>query len=218
MPNKMTIRQCMDFALQLLNQYSITGTLVPLSYNDQSDTELRMINLINDAQMEIAKTVKPIVETMTVEIPEPERGAPIENISVSMPEDFICASRVYFTPANGLKQTMEEGSNYMWLGDDTLLLPNRPAGTYRIEYHRFPVRYDKDVDKSTELDNTPDTHEAIPYYIAAVISLDENQRAYFALYNIWETRLSRLGYKPAHAVRTFVHDVYGFDNFLGVDC
>ena len=85
MPNKMTIRQCMDFALQLLNQYSITGTLVPLSYNDQSDTELRMINLINDAQMEIAKTVKPIVETMTVEIPEPERGAPIENISVSMP-------------------------------------------------------------------------------------------------------------------------------------
>lgn len=206
----------MDFALQLLNQYSITGTLVPLSYNDQSDTELRMINLINDAQMEIAKMVKPIVESMTIEVPEPVRGAPMEDIAVSMPDDFNHVIGVYFTPANGFNQTTVDASTYKWLGDDTILLPNRPAGIYRIEYNRFPVRYDKDVDQSTELDNTPDTHEAIPYYIAAIISLDENQRAYFALYNVWETRLSRLGYKPAHAVRTMVQDVYGFDNFWGV--
>lgn len=214
---KMTIRQCMDFALQLLNQYSITGALVPLSYNDQADAELRMINLINDAQMQIATTAKPIIEVMDIEVPEAASREPLSDIPVSMPDNFNAASAVYFTPAHGHDRKLVDARSYKWLGDDTILLPTRPAGTYRIEYSRYPERYESTVDKNTVLDNTQDTHEAIPYFVAAIIALDENQRAYFALYNIWETRLSRLGYKPAHANHTQVVDVYGFNNFQGVD-
>lgn len=213
---KMTIRQCMDFALQLLNQYSIAGALVPISYNDQADTEKRMINLINDAQMQIATTAKPITEFFTVEVREPTKEDPKETEEVDMPDGFDKPSAIYFTPARGGQILPVDAGKYKWLGDDTLVLPRRPAGTYRVEYTRFPIRFAPDTPQTAVLDNTPDTHEIIPYFVAAMIAVDENPKAYFALYNVWETRLSRLGYKPAHAVSTQVADVYGFSQFGGV--
>lgn len=213
--SKMTIRDCMDAALQLLNQYSIAGTLVPLSYNDQSDDENRMINLINDAQMQIATTVRPIEERLSFVVPEPELTEPDRYIENEMPEGFNNPIALYFTPSKG-PQIMTDANRYKWLGDNTLLLPNRPAGTYDLVYGRVPVRYDKDTDKTTALDNKPDTHEIIPYYVAAMIAIDDNPKAYYALYNVWETRLSRLGMKPAHAVSTQIEDVYGFNMFGGL--
>ena len=80
---KMTIRQCMDAVLQLLNQYSIAGSLVPLSYNDQKDTENRMINLINDAQMSLATTVRPIHASVRIIN---------EDIPNLLPNDRYCLS------------------------------------------------------------------------------------------------------------------------------
>lgn len=211
---KMTIRDCMDFALQLLNQYSITGTLVPLSYNDQADTELRMINLINDAQMQIAITVKPIEVKMEIEVPEPEKNEPIAEIATEMPEDFIDMTALYFTSKRGRVTRTVDASVYKWIGDTTLILPGVPLGTYTLMYSRYPERYSKDVSFDTELDNTPDTHEIIPYFVAAMIALDENPKAYSALYNVWETRLSRLGMKNPKASAVRVDDVYGFDRGL----
>lgn len=212
---KMTIRACMDSALQLLNQYSIAGTLVPLSYNDQADTELRMINLINDAQMTIATTVKPIEAVHEFDVPVIKKPAMIE---VQMPDDFNHVLAIYFTRAGDPNRMPVpiDASRYKWIGDSLLLVPNQPAGHYRITYNRYPVRYDMSTSKDTELDNKPDTHEIIPYFVAAMIAVDENPKAYYALYNVWETRLARLGYKPPHAVSTQVEDMYGFDSFGGV--
>ena len=212
----MTIRGCMDFALQLLNQYSIAGALVPLSYNDQADAENRMINLINDAQMEIATTVRPIDELQDYIVPEVPINTPLEDIVCEVPEDYYRHEAMYFTPLKGRVRVMIDAAHYKWIGEHTLLLPNKPAGTYTMQYCRYPHRYEADVDKDTPLDNTPDTHEIIPYYVAAMIALDENPKAYYALYNVWETRLSRLGMKAPHAVSTLVQDVYGFDNFRGL--
>ena len=216
---KMTIRACMDATLQLLNQYSITGTLVPLSYNDQADTEMRMLNLINDAQMAIATTVKPIEARLKFAAPELPNDTPNAVIEQQMPDDFNHAIAIYFTPAegqNGLPMPIDAG-RYKWMGDDLLVVPNRPAGNYEVVYNRFPVRYDETTEvDTTELDNKPDTHEIIPFYVAAMIAVDENPKAYYALYNVWETRLARLGYRPPHAVSTQVQDAYGFDDFGGV--
>lgn len=213
---KTTIRQCMDAAFQLMNQYSIAGALVPLSYNDQADAENRMVNLINDAQMEIATAAKPIAASLEVDVPEPEPGAPLGQIRVEMPEDFNHFLGIYYTPANGRNLMTIDANKYKWLNNDVLLLPDRPAGKYLIEYNRFPEHYPSDIDKSTELDNSPDTHAAIPYYVAAMLLIDENPKAYYALYNTWETRLARLTMKPAHAVSTQIEDVYGFNQFRGV--
>ena len=216
---KMTIRACMDAALQLLNQYSIAGTLVPLSYNDQADTEMRMLNLINDAQMAIATNVKPIEDSLEFEAPELPNDAPSAMIEQQMPDNFNYCIAIYFTPKTGqnrMPMPIDAGS-YKWIGDSLLMVPNRPAGSYKVVFNRFPVRYDETTDiETTELDNKPDTHEIIPYFVAAMIAVDENPKTYYALYNVWETRLARLGYRPPHAVSTQVQDMYGFDDFGGV--
>lgn len=215
---KMTIKECMDAAYQLMNQYSIAGTVVPLSYNDQADTQLRMINLINEAQMEIATTVKPIEEFFTFEAPELPNDAPMATIEQEMPEGFNHAIAIYFEPKHDRRLGFMpiDAGKYKWLGDETLVVPNRPAGTYKVLYNRFPEMYPADVDLETELDNKPDTHVIIPYFVAAMCIMDDNQKAYYGLYNVWETRLARLGYKPPHAVSTQVTDIYGFDNFGGI--
>lgn len=215
---RMTIRQCMDAALQLLNQYSIAGSIVPLSYNDQADTENRMLNLINDAQMQIATTVKPIDASVVIEVPEPESNVPLGEISTKMPDGFNHSTAIYFKPLNDFVTRTVDARKYKWVGDDTLILPDRPAGTYTVVYNRYPERYDSTTDvDTTELDNTPDTHEIIPYFVAAMIAVDENPKTYYAMYNVWETRLARLGQKPAHATPNEMIDVYGFGYFGGID-
>jgi len=202
----------MDSALQLLNQYTIHGTQVPLAYNDQIDTELRMINLINDAQMQIATTVKPIEKLITLSVPEPDINDPVVDLTFIMPDDFNYALGITYTPLKGRIRTSVEANRYKWLDEHHLLLPSKPGGTYTITYNAYPIRYAADVERTTPLENTPDTHEAIPYYVAAMLALDENASAYQALYNVFETRLSRLGNKPAHATVAMVTDAYNFFN------
>lgn len=213
---RMTIGQCMDFAFQLLNQYSIAGNLVPLSYNDQADDQNRMLNLINDAQMELATTVRPIYSSVTITVPPIDPRVPTTDIATKMPYDFYMPETVRFTPLHGHDQTMREAPRYKWQNNDELLVPSRPAGSYLIDYKRYPKRYEPGTSKSIELDGTPDTHEAIPYYVAAMIALDQNPKAYSALYNVWETRLARMGMKTPYTSVTTVEDDYGFDRFVGL--
>ena len=220
----------MDAAFQLLNHYSIAGNIVPLSYNDQADDKNRMLNLINDAQMAIAMSVRPISAFMTVDMPILPTGTALAEIEVHMPENFDQVLNIYFTPALDENGRVTGGTSeccgpftrnarqYQWIGDDVLLLPNKPAGTYRIEYSRYPQRYTTTTPENTELDNTPDTHPPIPYYVAAMIAAEENPKLYYVLYNIWETRLARLvEKKKPYAVVHQICDVYGFNRFMGVE-
>lgn len=231
---QMTIKECKDAAYQLLNHYSIAGDIVPLTYNDQQDDDNRMLNLINDAQMYIATSIKPISTFETVVVPVLDKSVPYAEIEVNMPEDFDEIIAIYFFPAldaNGrpveggggkdcccTQQFMKNWRSYRWLGDKILYLPNRPAGTYKIEYARYPVRYTAETPETTELDNTPDTHPPIPYYVAAMIAVEENPKLYYALYNVWETRLARLvERKKPYANVNQICDVYGFNHYWGVD-
>ena len=208
----MTIQECIDASLKLLNQYSIMGVIVPDSYNDQEDDKLRMmVPLINDAVMEIATNARPIIAYTEFTVPKKDPNEPFKDLKFDMPEDFDRAVAIFFTPAFGRNQTTNEADYYKWFGDDTIAVPNLYAGTYRIEYMRFPHQYDASTPLTTEIDNTPDTHNPIPYYVAAMIANYDDQKAYYNLFNQWEIRLSRLGYKPPHATFEQVRDVYGFN-------
>ena len=190
------------------------GVDIPLTYNDQEDDIKRMVMpLINDAMMEIATNVRPIYTYVEFTVPKKNLNEPFKDLQFQMPEDFDRAVAVYFTPAFGRNQTTDEADYYKWYGDDTFTVPDRYAGTYRVEYMRWPAQYDEATDVNTELDNTPDTHSVIPYYVAAMIANWDDQKAYYNLFNQWETRLSRLGYKPPHATFERVRDVYGFNVF-----
>jgi len=228
MPNVMTVEQCINSSLRLLNQYSITGTIVPLTYNDSSDDVARMIDLINDGQMEIATVARPIHGHIEITVPHTDNRITEDIVTDvgALDTQFNHGESVLFTPSEGLDRRTIEAPEYKWIDHDVIAVPNRPAGVYRVEYQKFPTRFRTDLLTMTaqeradlyasELDNTPDTHEIIPYFVAAMVAQDQNKASYQALYNVWETRLARLNIKPARATRTEIKDVYGFSNFSGV--
>lgn len=207
----MTIQECIDASLKLLNQYTIMGQKIPSTYNDQEDDKIRMLPLINDAIMEIATVARPILAFTEFEVPKKDPKEPIKDLDFAMPSDFDRATAVLFTPAFGRDRTAREANDYKWLGNDVILVPNLYPGTYRVEYMRYPAQYDDNTPLTTILDNTPDTHTIIPYYVAAMIANYDDQKAYYNLFNQWEVRLSRLGYKPPHATMEKIQDVYGFE-------
>ena len=62
----MTLGQIADMSLQLINQYSVAGTKVAASYNNQQDYINRINYLVNDAQNIIATTTKRIFARMNI--------------------------------------------------------------------------------------------------------------------------------------------------------
>jgi len=219
----MKVKECVENALRLLNQYSIAGSVIAESYNAQGDDIARMVSLINDAEMEIAKTVRPISEKFYFEVTKENQHTGWYEIEKPEDYDRFCAIKFMRPLGSSGKYHVPEfvdASEYRQLEDGTIYLPTDVIGKYLIEYYRFPVHLDptmSDADMAvTDLDNLPDTHEAIPYFVASMIALDSNTYAYAALNNAWETRLARLNNKPARAENHVVTDVYGFDHFHGI--
>lgn len=318
----MTVKQCRDIAMQHINQYSIAGQTVPLSYNNQADYQNKIINLINDAQMEIAKTTKRIpaqfkivqsaipslvkitetkskidkdettnysgkgfaksyyfeisgtgtvyveskaedkdewtvIKTITTE-PAAEGGfnvyrghiEPTERVRLrfsgespylfrnvgiyacGFPDDSLippCVDMFSYDLPDDLYQIDGRGipratlgtgelkyrKDYMWVGEKTLLLRSDLVGEFVVDYFRFPIRLDNNIDdENTYLDNTPDTHEAIPYYVASMLCRHDNAYIADTLYNLFEVKLSRFA-EGARSEATMIEDVYGFDSMFG---
>lgn len=316
----MTVKQCRDIAMQHINQYSIAGQTVPLSYNNQADYQNRVLNLINDAQMEIAKTTKRIpaqfrivqaspptvvkeletkshfdvdlvtgdsgdktakayyfevsnsgivyIETKAPEgtwsviktintVANPNGGfnaykghiTPTKNVrlrfsglnpylfrnigvydcnfrdddsitpcsemrSYDLPEDLyqIDGKGIPHFDAGG---ELRYRHDYSWIGERTLLLRSELVGEFIIDYYRYPIRLEKGIDEeSTFLDNTPDTHEAVPYYVASMLCRYDNAYIADTLYNMFEIKLSRFA-EGVQSENTMVEDVYGFQAMFG---
>jgi hypothetical protein len=84
-----------------------------------------------------------------------------------------------------------------------------------VEYYRYPKSIGDDPSDDLELDNTPDTHAALPYFVASQLVMYDDAFRYSALHNEWETRLSRLT-EPVTVEYAPVDDVYFGFNYLGV--
>ena len=65
----MTYGELKRQALMLISQYSIAGTTVPASYNNQADYIMKIPLLVDSAEMEIATTVKPIIKKKVLRSP-----------------------------------------------------------------------------------------------------------------------------------------------------
>ena len=71
-------------------------------------------------------------------------------------------------------------------------LPFRAPEGMALEYWRYPERVSAQTADSVELDNTPDVHECLVFYVAAhLLSYDDAYR-YTVFLNMYEERRKRL--------------------------
>ena len=195
----MTYGQVKRAALRLMNAATIGGAEIPLSYNGQADLVKAMPSLADDAVMQIATTVRKIPAATELDTLEhSDEGA---WTLVTLPADF------WRLRGGGLLRPGEkERFGGFRLLDGRLLLPAGEKGLW-AEYWRWPVSLGDAPEDGAELDNSPDTHTAIPYFIAGQLLLYDDAYRYAALHNEWETRLKRLQ-EAASAEESRVRDAY----------
>lgn len=179
----MTYGEMKAFVLQLLNQYSVAGDEVPLTYNDQADAVARIPALVRDALYYIATTVRRL--RAVAELTEPEVLG--QQLAYDLPEDC-------FQIVGGLIRT-EDGTrlrNYRVLGGRQVLVPKGEKGPWLVEYFRYPAVPVGTPEEDDFLDCPPEAQSAVAYYVAAHLAMEDNQYLHGALYNEFEMKMARL--------------------------
>ena len=206
----MTYGQVRDAALRLMGQFSLGGEAIPKTYNNHADLLLRIPDLVDDAQALIAAGPRRIRSAKKL---LPERGKQQDGLArFTLPEDLL-----ELIPGGLLVLRGSSGgydSRYLQLDERHILLPEFDGGSVWLEYYRRPERVTEQIPEGETspaedlaLDNAPETHRVIPYYVAAHLLLHEDAFAYASLMNEWQSQLLSL-YQMPQPRRNIVSDAY----------
>ena len=205
----MNYGQVKNQALKIMKQYSIAGSEIPASYNNQADYLVVIPGLVNEAMMEIATTVRkiPVVMNMS-DLPSEQLGE--RQTRYTLPDDFyqFVSGDVLRTIDGHLIHT----NHFMLQGKQYIIVPTCEAGDYEFTYYRYPRMLPESPEDTASLDNTPDTHLAIPYYVASKLLMTDDEFQCALCHNTWDDKLRNMQpdiTSEAHQVC----DVYGFDHY-----
>lgn len=206
----MTFEQVQNQVLKLLNQYSVAGALVAPAYNNQQDYLNRVASLANDAVMEIATTARKIPATLDLSTIGSEDAG--DWVRYELPEDF------YQFKTGDTLLTTDDGhllhtNRYTISGQKYLLVPKREieeGSSYTITYYRYPRLLSDKPAPTDELDNAPETHYAVPFYVAAFLVIHDDNFLFASFYNKFEDKLAKMS-AGLSVEASSVDDVYNFD-------
>ena len=190
--------------LSHINQYTMSGSEVPPSYNDQADYLNRIPVLVNEALVNIRTLVKP--ETVVYPLVGGEvYGGMVKH---QLPEDFWSLRTGGVSEIRGGR--FQRSNEYRLLGRKEILVPQGREMT--VEYYRYPVQLplDKTLTEDFVIDEDLEVLQTASYYAAAYLVLQEDEFAFAALYNDYESRLGRISPGITAEVQP-VADVYGGD-------
>lgn len=181
----MTYGEMRDYVLQLLDRYSVAGEAVAESYNNQADMLIRIPALTRDGLNYVAtaarllRTAVPLAEAETVG----------EWAVYDLPDDFYQMAGGLLRLRRGRACRMGE---YTLLGRRQLWLPAGEKGPFLVEYYRYPAVPQGSPEEGDFLDCPPEAQDAVAYYVASHLVMEDNGNLYALLYNEFERKLARL--------------------------
>lgn len=206
----MNYGQIKDRALMLIDQYSIAGEKVVLSYNNQADYVKKIPGLINDGLEYLFTTFRRV--RATAALPTLSRVKFGEHTAYVMPDDFWRMSSA------GMLTFNKDGSAVRWhrykfLEDRMFVLDGDDAPhPLIVEYYRHPRLLGDSPKDSEELDGPLEMQIILPYYVAAHLVMLDNSFAYSALLAEFENRAQRLMDLPQTEMNV-VEDRYSPDEW-----
>lgn len=187
-----------------INRYSVAGTPVAASYNNQADYLNRIPTLINEALVNIRTLVKP--EPVVLPLVDGEDYAGM--VRYELPEDFWHLRTGGVTIVEG--DRFERTNQYRLQGKKSILVPRDLADKVTVEYFRYPDQLPLSPADDYELSEDLEVIQTATYYAAANLVMREDEFAYATLYNDYESRLGRITTGVTAEVAP-VEDVYSFN-------
>ena len=198
----MTYGELKNRVLELVFSYSVAGSQIPASYNNQADYLAMIPGLVNSGQTDIATSVKRIPAVAFLDDLEIEQAG--EFLLYKLPSDC------WLPFTGGLLLPGSRGYDryfgYRFIGG-SIELPVRAPSGLALEYWRYPETVSSGTADSTELDNTPDVHECLVFYVAAHLLAYDDAYRYTAFLSMYEERRKRLR-EPVWLEPGIIEDVY----------
>ena len=198
----MTYDKLKNCVLELIFSYSVAGSSIPATYNNQADYIAMIPGLINSGQMDIATSVKRI--PVMPDLSDLEQEQIGERVLYKLPSDC------WLPYTGGLllpdSHRYDRYFGYRFIGGRIELPFHAPSGL-APEYWRYPERVSSETPDSTELDNTPDVHECLVFYVAAHLLAYDDAYRYTVFVNMYEERRKRLK-EPVWLEPGIIEDVY----------
>ena len=203
----MTYGELKNRVLELIFSYSVAGSQIPATYNNQADYIAMIPGLVNNGQMDIATSVKRIPAIVLLEDLEQEQVG--ERILYKLPDDCWLP----FTGGLLLERSRryERFFGYRFISGK-IELPCHHPPDLALEYWRYPERVSSETGDDVELDNTPDVHECLVFYVAAHLLAYDDAYRYTVFLNMYEERIGRLR-EPVWIEPGPIEDVYRMPGF-----
>lgn len=207
----MTYGEVKRMALKLIFSDTAAGQPIADSYNDQADYLAAIPALVDSAQTDIAVRGRSIPALCPVdELPERTEG---DFRVLTLPGDCREPSHAGLLLPEG--ELPGRYRDYRLVGGRLWLHKTAPSGLI-LEYSRYPASVGAAPEDTLELDNTPEVHGAIPFFVAAQLVLYDDAYRYAVLRNEYESRVAAMR-EAMRVEETTVGDVYGFDDFREVE-
>lgn len=201
----MTYGEARDKTLQIINQYSLGGATIPASYNGQQDYLNRIPGLLNDALVFITSWIRPLLAFEPLDFNYAVKVGGLYRFD--LPDDFYEIDPAGLLVVDG--ERVYHSTTYSIVGDYYILTPYI-EGQVTLKYHCNPRLLPPRPGDDDTLDGPEMVQNALPYYAASQLVMQDDAYAHTAIYNEWRTRIEMLRPKP-HAERGAVYDTYGFD-------
>ena len=197
----MNFGECKKRSLLLAFNYSLAGTAIPDTYNNQADYAAMIPGLVNEAQMDIATTVRRIPARKELSRMHCHAGDQAD--IYSLPRDC------YLPMTGGLidDRCPERYFGYRFMGRQKIAVPHRTGEHLTLEYFRYPRKLPDSAPDSARLDNDSAVHECLPYYVAYGLLLYDDAYRAQVFKNEYELRKARLR-EPLWLEPGAIHNYY----------
>ena len=201
--------------LRHIDQYTIAGSVIPDTYNNQADDTSKIPDLTNVVLREIATTTRPLMATLDPNAPDFEGRQEMGNgwTKITMPADFWQVTgrgMPKFNADGQFERTME----YYYVTNNELMFRTSDLVNTMLTYYRYPRVCHGNPDEI--LDCSDPAADAASYYVAAELVRDDNAFAYSVLHNQFEDLNAKLQ-RPMTAEMIPVRDAY-FGNWACPYC
>lgn len=204
----MTFSEFSKLVMQHLDQYSVAGTDIPDSYNNQIDYTSRICALANTALRTIATQAAPLLASFDPNAKDFRGKTDLGNglTKIALPTDFWKMSGQGL-PCFSSGEIYARNMHYNHLSDTEILVRTRELPGMMITYYRYPRRLQGQ--KNELLDCSDAAADCASYFVAAQLARQDSPYVYQSLYNEFEAMLARLK-KPMITEMSRTEDVYGF--------